>query len=174
MKSSYEVRARRFIAQLFDYIRDCEDTYEYLDAVERFNRHYHRHVDVSWGATRVAFITSDYVIKINRPDAIGEDMDCFGDCDREMRFYDFACYAGYGYLFAKIEPFNFHGLTFYIMPRVYGVGMKQGHAWDYLKGEEADFVNEYCSDLHNENFGFKNNHVVIIDYAASFFPEGWE
>ena len=166
IKSSYEVRARRFIEQFYGYICDCHSTGDFYDAVEAFNRAYHRKVYCSNGCTRIAFITSDYVIKIDMPD-IYEDDKIFGTCEDEIEFYNYAKNCGYEYLFAKIELYKYNNMTFYIMPRIYGVGYKNGHAEDYLEDEEYDFVHNYCSDTHNENFGFKNGHVVIIDYAAS-------
>lgn len=163
-KSSYVVRAQRFIRQIYDYIADCTTPEEFCDAIDMFNNENHRKVDVSWGATRIVLITSDYVIKI---DYDREEIQEWGGCADEYRFYQYAEDCGYEYLFAAIEPYEYENKTFYIMPRIYGIGHLRGYATDYLSGDEYNFVVNHVNDLHDENFGIKNKHIIIIDYAAA-------
>lgn len=163
-KSSYVVRAQRFIRQIYDYIAYCTTPEEFCDAIDMFNKKNHRKVDVSWGATRIALITSDYVIKI---DYDREEIQKWGGCADEYRFYQYAEDCGYEYLFAAIEPYEYENKTFYIMPRIYGIGHLRGYATDYLSDDEYNFVVNHVNDLHDENFGIKNKHIIIIDYAAA-------
>lgn len=163
-KSSYVVRAQRFIRQIYDYIADCTTPEEFCDAIDIFNKENHRKVDVSWGATRIVLITSDYVIKI---DYDREQIQEWGGCADEYRFYQYAEDCGYEYLFAAIEPYEYGDKTFYIMPRIYGIGHLSGYATDYLSDNEYNFVVNHVNDLHDENFGIKNKHIIIIDYAAA-------
>lgn len=172
-KSSYEVRARRFIEQFYSYIADCHMIGDFFEAVNAFNHAYHRKVVCSYGSTRVVFITSDYVIKMDLP-CMDEDDTGFGNCASELQFYNYAEECGFEHLFAKIEQYTYNNMTFYIMPRIYGVGHMRGHAENYLSGDEFEFVSEHCSDLHDENFGMKNKHVVIIDYACNSIGCDWD
>lgn len=169
-KSSYYLRAQKFIAQIFPYIDgcgdNCENEYEYRDAlrnaIKRFLRdHPNRKVEASYGVSRIALITSDYVVKID----YNPDSD-FGTSANEVDAYNFVCSEGYDKYFAEISCYIYGGLDFYIMPRVRGIGRKEGDAWEYVPEDVSDFLNEYFYDLHNHNYGWKDNHIVIFDYAA--------
>jgi len=169
-KSAYYLRAQKFIAQIFPYIDgcgdNCENEYEYRDAlrnaIKRFLRdHPNRKIDTKYGISRVALVTSDYVVKID----YNFESD-FGTSTDEIEAYKFARRSGYGKYFAEIMRYTFGGLDFYIMPRVRGIGRKEGDAWEYVPEDVSDFLNEYFYDLHNHNYGWCDNHVVIFDYAA--------
>jgi hypothetical protein len=165
MASSYEVRAIRFIKQIFSYLDDCRTMDDYFNAVYRFNFDHSRKVRFAHGMTRIAFITSDYVIKL---DYDPKNVKRWGGCEQEVKFYRMACEEGYGYLFAKIKPYYHRGRVFYIMPRVAGIGRSYNDADAYMTNEE----NAWCCDhelydLHNENYGWKGKHIVIIDYGAN-------
>jgi hypothetical protein len=163
--SSYEVRAIRFIQQIFSYIADCHTVRSYRDAVLAFNLKHNRKVICNNGMTRVALITSDYVVKI---DYCPENVERWGGGEQEVEFYQMASSEGYGYLFAKITPYHYKGHTFYIMPRVHGIGRKFDDADTYMTEEESDWCWEHdLYDLHNQNYGWKDGHVVIIDYGAN-------
>lgn len=163
--SSYEVRAIRFIQQIFSYIADCHTVGSYWDAVQAFNLEHNRKVMCDNGMTRVALITSDYVVKI---DYHAKNVKRWGGGEQEVKFYRMASSEGYGYLFAKIKPYYYKGQMFYIMPRVHGIGRKFEDADAYMTEEEADWCWEHdLCDLHNQNYGWKDGHVVIIDYGAN-------
>ena len=167
-KSSYEVRAHRFIEQIFPYICDCFNTYKMEERVNLFNQDKKRKVKVYHGATRIAFITSDYCVKIDRPD---EGDSYFGDCESEAAFYEYAKEEGYEYLFAKIEHYVYNDMNFYIMPRVSGVGHFAGDATDHVSFSERYFLLKHCRDLHKYNYGIYHGQITIIDYAASTIKE---
>lgn len=163
-KSSYEVRARRFIEQLWPFMHNCHCPEQFESAVDNFNTFYHRKVIFAYGLTRVAFVTSDYVIKLEySPD----DICVFGGCEDEVSLYRRAEKDGFAYMFAKIERYAYRGLNFYIMPRIHGIERTEYNAEDYMTDAELDWCDSQgLTDLHNGNYGWKNGHIVIIDYAA--------
>ena len=162
-KTDYTTRAMKFIAQIAPYVEKCYDESTYKMAVARYNRDHHRKVRVASGLTRVALITSDYVIKFN----YGEFVTCYGGCEQEMDVYAQAEYDGFEYLFAKITKIIYQGKNYYIMPRIYGVGRTEYDVYEYLNEDESDWLDEHVRDLHNYNYGWKNGHPVIIDYACT-------
>lgn len=158
---SYEERAKDFIKQIFPYLDGCDDEHEEREwAVLAFNHDHNRKVIYSHGMTRYALITSDYVVKVDYAQTR------WGNSEDEMEVYEEAVADGFDYLFAKISRYEYMGKTFYIMPRIYGIGKKFYDADEYLTEEECDWVWEHICDLHNQNYGWKNGHVVIFDYAA--------
>ena len=178
MKSDYTIRAYKFIEKLYPYIKDCHDVLEYLNAADLFSADYHRKVECASGMVRVAFITSDYVVKF---DYNTDRSAIYGGCADEEKFYHFAQEKGFASLLAEITHIRYCGRDFYIMPRIGGIGKCcECYAEEFLHGDELDFVNEYLEDLHDENYGWKNRHPVIIDYAMNRFflnerdkREGW-
>lgn len=170
MKNDYKVRAFNFFKSLYPYIEEClDDPYACVDAVENFNEEKNRKVSVCWGSVRIAFISSDYVVKYDYDE---NDAKRFGGCEDEEDFYKFAKEKGFEYLFAEITSFKYMNRTFYVMPRINMRMSQEGERAEwYLEGTERDFVDEYLYDLHDENFGWKNNHPVIFDYAFNVFME---
>lgn len=167
MKSDYKVRAIKFIKQIAPFFEDCLSPYDYENAVKEFNRKYNRKVICANGVSRIAFITSDYVIKIDYNERC---VAYAGGCEDEVQFYQFAKNCGFEYLFAAIEKVVVGGRDYFIMPRINGVGkFSSCYANEYLCGDDLEFIENYLGDLHNENFGWKNHHVVIIDYAWNQF-----
>lgn len=164
MRNSYEVRARKFIRQIYNYICECEDVVEYEWAVNKFNHDHHRNVQIANGLTRVVLITSDYVIKMNC--GYASNLSRWGTCETEIGLYKEAVRDGFDYLFAKPTEIEYQGLTFCIMPRITGIGRTPYDADEYLTEEEKDWVWERVSDLHNGNYGWRKGRPVIIDYAA--------
>lgn len=167
MKSSYEVRARRFLHEIYPFIKDCVTCGDYCLAVDKFNEVFHRAVRVRHGLTRIAIITSDYVIKIDCGNPI--NIMRFGGCESEYYKYRKAVKDGYGYLFAKISPAMCGSKVAYIMPRIPDVGSEHSGYEDiyyWLSQEENDYVYDLCQDLHYENYGWKNGYPVIVDYAC--------
>lgn len=168
MKSSYMVRARKFANAIYPYICDCKDVFEYQMAVRAFNADFHRSVRVANGQTRIALITSDYVLKID----YGTKQKFFGGCENEYRGYQKAFRDGFAYLFARISPVMVNEKVYYIMPRIDRIGHRYNgwhDAWDVVEGEESDYLYDNFNDLHFENYGWKDGKPVIVDYA--FFTE---
>ena len=167
MKSNYEVRAQKFIRLIYDYLTECVDTYDFEIAVESFNHNHHRHVMFSHGLTRVALITSDYVVKI---DYDAYQVRRFGGGENECAFYRIAEQEGYGYLFAKVSRYQYRDITFYIMPRIKGIGRYEEDATEFMTDEENDWCFDHgLCDLHNFNYGWKNGHIIIFDYGANAY-----
>lgn len=164
MANTYEVRAQKFIQQIFPFLDDLTDKFMVNEGVWAFNYTHKRKVRVSSGLTRIALITSDYVVKF---DYDKEQIRTFGGCEDEMEIYDEAEADGFEYLFAKITPYKYEGYTFYIMPRIKGVGRGFDDAWEYLTDAETDWLCEHrVADLHCHNFGWRNGHVCLIDYGC--------
>ena len=164
MKSSYVMRARRFAAMVYPFIRNCSTIDEYNSAVARFNLVYHRNVRLAHGQTRIALITSDYVLKID----YGKKQGRFGGCVNECRAYQKAWNDGYAYLFARISPVMVNECVFYIMPRIEKIGAEfndYSDACEFVTDEEREYLWDNFCDLHYNNFGWKNGHPVIVDYA---------
>jgi len=162
---SYVERAKDFIATIFPLIQDCQEPYDYRKVMERFNHRYSRHVIVSNGLARVALITSDYVVKIEYDEAEVENI---GGCEREIAMYAIAKAEGFAYLFAEITRYEYNGHIFYIMPRVYGIGK---YEYDYANEHMTNEENEFCerhdiTDLHSHNYGWRGDHVCLVDYAC--------
>ncbi len=166
MKTPYEIRAQKFIKDFFPFISECETYYQFSQAVAAYNYVRRRHVFMAYGLTRIAFITSDYVVKINfaRHD---ENFERFGDCETEIAVYQKAEHDGYEYLFAKISPYYYQEHNFYIMPRINGIGRYDDDAEEHLSYDEYLWVYSHVHDLHCNNYGWKNGHIVIIDYACA-------
>ena len=172
-KSDYISRAQRFIHQISQYI-DADSLYvdDFNYAVAKYNRTYHRHVIFAHGATRFALITSDYVVKVDYDEW---QISRFGGCENELSIYTQACNDGMEYLFAEITPYSYHGITYYIMPRIGGIGRYEEDAWEYMTEEESDWCYSHgLFDLHNENYGWKNGEIILIDYGAFSQYEGEE
>lgn len=166
VKSNYIIRAKKFIAMITPFLPDYNDPDGFRNAVTMFNRCYHRKVIVSCGLTRIALITSDYVIKI---DYNPYEIKTFGGCENECRLYRQAKKCGFDYLLAAITKVVYEGRKFYIMPRIYGIGRTKEDAWKYMTEEEFLWFGNRVADLHNLNYGWKNGRIVIIDYSARPF-----
>lgn len=161
--SSYEVRAKKFIAKVYPYIKNCDDSFDFSLAINRFNQDCHRNVQIASGSTRVVMITSDYVIKV---DYDGWGKGAWGSCADEVRMYRKAKHDGFAHLFAKVTPVRKgYNRTFYIMPRIGGIAKKPYDADEYVDGDDYIYLYENVGDLHNHNYGWKDGHIVMIDYA---------
>ena len=165
MKSDYITRAKHFIELFFHdlnpYTTSLGDMRLYTDY---FNLEHNRNVLFRHGATRYAFITSDYVVKVDYKN----DARWAGNCEDEYNLYQRIKDSDMSYLFAEITRFHFEDTNFYIMPRINNNDPYANfEIEDFLNEEEIDFVYEELGvhDIHVENFGFKNNEPVIFDYA---------
>lgn len=162
---TYEERAKDFVKMIFPLIDDCQDVWDYKEAVAMFNRVYTRKVRCMNGIARVAFISSDYVVKLEYDEY---EVESVGGGENEIEVYNIAKREGFAYLFAKISRYEYKGKCFYIMPRIYGIGKhRYCHADEFMTDEENDFCDKlHISDLHYNNYGFRNGHVCIVDYAC--------
>ena len=115
MKTNYEVRAKKFIQQVADYIENCYVPDDFNEAIERYNEAKKRHVRVESGACRVVLITSDYVVKI---DYNPQKIEIFGGCEDEYEFYQYAKDDGYEYLFAKSQSLYTMGARSTLCPEL--------------------------------------------------------
>lgn len=165
MRNPYEVRAEKFIHQIYGYIHGCRTWRQFEIAVSKFNMDYGRKVRFAHGLTRVCFITSDYVVKYN----FGSDRNLvtFGTNADEIATYKLAEEANFSYLFAKPTLVSYMATEFCIMPRVYGIGRYDEDANEFLTEEENEWVMEHVGDLHNHNYGWKGGRPLIFDYACN-------
>lgn len=162
---NYVERAQDFIAEIYPYICECENVWDIRDCVKKFNFTFDRKVITKNGLSRVALLTSDYVVKF---DYDPEEVDCIGGCMNEMELYAQAKAEGFAYLFAEITPFLYSGRMFFIMPRIRGIGSGNCYAENYMTPAEKDFCRIHkLTDLHTENYGFRKGHVCIVDYACN-------
>jgi hypothetical protein len=113
----------------------------------------------------VCFITSDYVIKYDFGSY--RNVHDFGSCADEVKLYALAEKEGFAHLLAKPTMVEYMGHSFCIMPRIPGIGKYQYDVYEYLVGDECDWVMEHIYDVHNQNYGWKEGHPVIIDYACN-------
>lgn len=164
--NSYEERAKKFIQKVYPFIEDDYEPDDVKDSIDDFNFQYNRHVIVKHGIARTALITSDYVVKFDYDES---EVAYVGGCEEEMTFYTRAEADGFGYLFAKISRYQYNERTFYIMPRVYGI---KPNSYEYAQHYMSRAERNWCSDmglqdLHCNNYGFRNGHVCIFDYACT-------
>ena len=161
---SYIERAKDFIEQIFPYINNCTNPWDTCQRVLVFNTNFARSVKVSNGLSRIALITSDYVVKF---DYDPYEVESIGGCDDEYELYYEARAEGFDYLFAKITPYKYRDREFYIMPRIRGIGSGRYYAEHYMNDEERDFCRRHrISDLHTNNYGFRNGKICVVDYAC--------
>ena len=172
MKKSYIERAMHMAELLSSYMdnyTEIESTYDKCRMASRdYNlRHKRSCVGFEFGSTRLAFIISDYVLKVDY-----QDRRMLGNSETELKAWNFIRDEGMEKYFAEItKHVSKSGITFYIMPRINNVGeCKSGVLFNYLRENDASayyFVNKYFEDIHENNFGIKNGHPVIIDYACN-------
>lgn len=167
MKSDYRIRATKFLQSILPYIIDnLYDENAIPDLVEKYNLAHHRKVLFSMGSSRMALITSDYVIKWDYDEDNVEDI---GGCVDEYNAFLQAKDDGYDYLLAETTLISMKGCLFSIMPRIENIGPMhhKGEIEDYLNKDELIWINNFCTDMHGYNWGIRHNKVCIIDYAFS-------
>lgn len=165
MKSNYITRAKKFIPALDEMLSDnFKNKYLIQQYIRAYNYTHRRNVIFSHGLTRYAFITSDYVIKIDYDEY---EVENFGGCEQEYELYQNAVVDGMEYLFAEITPFMYNNKVYYIMPRIKGIGKTDDDATRYMNRKERQWCRSYdLGDLHSFNYGWRNKHICIIDYAT--------
>lgn len=163
MKSNYRVRARRLFESMYSYIERARTPEDFVDGVWNYNLENNRQVRIRWGKTRIVFLCSDYVIKID----YGMNGCYLGTCLDEVYRYAEAENDGYEHLLVPITQEVYKGWYYYIMPRVRGMQPKYDDSWEkYVDDDEADWIYNHIHDLHNENYAIVNNHIEIFDYAC--------
>lgn len=176
MKKSYIKRAMRMAELLSSYMEDYnknESIYVRckMAAFEYNKRHSRSSMSVDNGSTRIAFIISDYVLKVDY-----KAIKAYGNSETELEAWDFICENGMEEYFAEITKYvSKSGLTFYIMPRIKHVG-EYDEDWFFETLYKTDivacgFIQDNFCDFHENNFGIKNGHPVMIDYAWNYFRE---
>lgn len=169
MKSSYVDRAQKFVQEMAEYVSNWKNLSHIGYGLSQYAYdHPRRKVNMYNGLSRVAIITSDYVIKVDYTND-----DTFGTCETEYNVYQTAKQDNMESLFAAVDKYEYNGICFYIMPRIHGVGTKWQDADCYMTEEEIKWcAKHYLWDLHYQNYGFRNGHVCLIDYAC-IYPEGY-
>lgn len=177
---NYEDRAKDFIKLVFPYIEDVDTVWDARTAIQLFNVQHNRKVKTCNGIARIALVTSDYVVKFDYDE---DEVAVVGGGANEVIVYNIAKQEGFDYLLAKVTPYEYNGRMFYIMPRIRGIGK---YEWDEASEHMTPAENNWCithhiTDLHCNNYGFRNGHVCLIDYACSLdylsssssFPSSW-
>ena len=171
IKNDYEVRAKEFIKEFAPYLKGIRVTkfnlHKVCIAVHRFNSDKKRNVRVTSGASRVAFITSDYVVKLDFGTTWA------GNSKTEMLGYLQAQKDGYEYLLAKISLYKYRNRNFFIMPRARVAETltlrSQKRLWNKLTEEEQRYIHHNFEDLHESNWGSLKGRPILIDYAWNDF-----
>ena len=173
MKKSYIERAMRMAELLSSYMKNDnknESIYNKcrMAALEYNKRHSRSAMCFDNGSTRFAFIISDYVLKVDY-----REIKSYGNSETELKAWDFICENGMEEYFAEITKYvSKSGITFYIMPRIKHIG-EYDEEWFYDTLYNIDigaycFIEDNFCDFHENNFGIKNGHPVIIDYAWNY------
>ena len=176
MKKSYIERAMRMAELLSSYMEaynKAESIYSKcrMAALEYNERHSRSAMCFDNGSTRFAFIISDYVLKVDY-----REIKSYGNSETELEAWNFICKNGMEEYFAEITKYvSKSGIAFYIMPRIKHVG-EYDEDWFFETLYKTDivacgFIQDNFCDFHENNFGIKNGHPVMIDYAWNYFRE---
>lgn len=163
---SYIERAKDFVKEVYPYLEDANfDRWDTKVMMRIFNAKFSRRVKVANGIARVALITSDYVVKFDYDEY---EVATVGGGEAEVEFYSIAKAEGYAYLFAEVTRFAYGKKVFYIMPRIRGISEENYyHADHFMTDDEREWCDRHhLSDLHCNNYGFRNGKVCIVDYAC--------
>ena len=168
MKSSYVERAKVFIEAIYPYIEDSmQYTLRVQNAIRLFNTTCHRRVVMSSGMSRIALITSDYVIKWDYTQNT-----FYGTCETEYQLYNEHKDDDLSYLLAPVVCYTTHGKNFYIMPRVFKIAERIDddlEIEEYLDDDERNYLfhDLALKDIHSGNWGFNRGSEtpMIFDYA---------
>lgn len=164
---SYIERAKDFVKEIYPYLERANfECWATMNIVRQYNADHTRAVKFAHGIARVALITSDYVVKFDYDE---DEVACVGGGEAEMEFYAMAKAEGFAYLFAEVTRFFYGEKYFYIMPRIRGISEENYyHADHFMTDEERAWCDRHnLSDLHCNNYGFRNGKVCIVDYACS-------
>lgn len=166
---AYEIHARHFLEVTHSRLSKCRKLREFESVAELYTRFTGDEVTTAHGLTRVAFLGSDFVVKI---DLSTDYIDQFGGCENECTMYKLAQEEGYEYLLARITRVEYGNHRFYIMPRVMHIFEEEPEDvdfWAQFTEDEYDWVMTHLFDIHDGNVGYNTvGHPIIIDYAAVF------
>ena len=175
MKKSYIERAMRMAELLSSYMEDYNNKSIYvrckMAAFEYNKRHSRSSMRCDNGSTRIAFIISDYVLKVDY-----KEIKTYGNSETELEAWNFIRENGMEEYFAEITKYvSKSGITFYIMPRIKHIG-EYDEEWfnDILYETDIvayEFIQDNFCDFHENNYGVKNGHPVVIDYAWNYCVE---
>ena len=167
MKSSYVERATKFLDMIFPDIEEyMMSPEEVANIIECYNMAHHRCVRVCHGATRIALITSDYVIKW---DYNKRGVSSWGGNRQEAEVYKIAEEAGYSYLFAELTSVWRNGILFNIMPR-FNTGRHRRPISEKVSDKEWCWLNSHVWDIHEGNYTLIKGKPIIFDYACKRQP----
>lgn len=161
-KTSYEERGAKFARYLFKTIfKGCRTLNQYEDAINKYNRTHTRKLVWKHGASRIAIIRSDYVIKIE----YGAGKEWAGGNKSEKEIYDLAVKDKMEHLFAKTTLIKINRRVISIMPKVNHIRNYDRWWEDYCTDAERAWLWNHVADLHRGNVGYKRNKICIVDYA---------
>lgn len=158
MKTAYNIRAKKFIKQLYKYLGDTTER-ELRFACDTYCAdHPSRKVKFASGCSRGVFITSDYAIKVNLKNGIT----AWGTSETELALWEKAKQDKMDFLFCPTEKYEYNGIDFYIMPKATRIGSFDPYENPIFRA----YSNKVrLSDMHEGNVGIVNGRKVIIDYA---------
>ena len=163
MKSSYINRAIKFLDTILPYIQsDMMSPDSMDDIIHDYNKINHRRICVCHGATRIALITSDYVIKW---DYNKRAIRSWGGNKQEAEIYEIAKKAGYSYLLAELTTVERNGIVFNIMPR-FSTGRSRPHISKKVSNKEWHWLYRHIGDVHSGNYTMVKGAPIIFDYAC--------
>lgn len=165
-KDSYLFRAWEYIKSFEPHVQSWTDTDAIIKAIEKTFFHTGKNVKFDYGAVRFVLIGKDFVIKWDYDAECAENI---GGCEDELRVYRQHMSSGYAHLLAPCSRIYWHGRYFYIMPRIGNIG-GQAHLYKeiqcFVSAAEFHWLQNNIGDLHSWNWGIKDGHAVVIDYAC--------
>lgn len=165
-KDSYLFRAWEYIKSFEPHVQNWTDTDAIIEAIDKTFFHTGKNVKFEYGAVRFVLIGKDFVIKW---DYNAECAEGIGGCEDELRVYRQNMSSGYAHLLAPCSRVYWHGRYFYIMPRIDNIGKKAHHYKEiqcFVSAAEFHWLRNNIGDLHSWNWGIKDGHAVVIDYAC--------
>ena len=169
MKTTYEERGLKFAEILVRMFKDCVYLNDYEKVLYEYNRSHSRKLVWKHGVSRIAIIRADYVIKFDFHPTGRWEYGQAGDCETEAEAYAEAVEAGMEHLLAKPTVREKYGHVFSVMPKINGIGDENRYWWRYCTKEEEIWLEENIEDLHDNNVGYRNGKVCVIDYAWTNF-----
>lgn len=165
----YRVRAYSMLRDLYPYIiNDLKNPITCKAKVKEFNSVHQTHLSVTHGMCRIVIVAeNDFVIKVDYGHL--QDLQRYGNCETEFHMYKKAKDQHYEYLFAEVTRVLYKNRYWYIMPYIDDVGRYDDGVLEYLDGEDYDFIADNVSDVHEDNYGWKDGYPVIIDYADNCY-----
>lgn len=159
--ADYRENAREFLKEFLPYIQFCNEPWAYKAAVRTYNKEHGTHIVVKNGATRVAVIGRNFVVKFD----YGTDRCYFGGCYDEYRFYRDTLRndSEMAACLMECSKIKVEHHFYYVMPRATRIGELSTYVFS---DEEEDWIFDHVNDTHDGNIGWYNGRPVIIDYAC--------